>query len=151
LAPISFGPIQIRVADALIPLAAIFGWPVVVGAGLGCLAANAYYSLGWIDVILGPLANLVSAYLVFILRRRLFIACTLGALPIGFIVGGYLWLLLPPPSVFGLDLPSWAAMIVSITSSTLLATAGLGYLLLKTMARKEILEPLKLRGLRIYQ
>jgi len=30
-APISFGPIQLRVADVVIPLAMAFGWPVVAG------------------------------------------------------------------------------------------------------------------------
>jgi uncharacterized membrane protein len=29
LAPISFGPVQLRLADVLIPLAAIFGLPAV--------------------------------------------------------------------------------------------------------------------------
>lgn len=31
LAPVSFGPIQLRVADCLIPLSAILGWPVNLG------------------------------------------------------------------------------------------------------------------------
>jgi len=150
LAPISFGPVQLRVADALIPLAALFGWPVILGVGIGCLIGNAYYFLGPVDVLLGPLANIASAYIIFSLRRRPFPACVIGALPIGVVVGGYLWLFFPPPSIFELSLPVWAAMMLSITLSSLIATAGLGYMLLKALTRKEVLESLRQRGLRIH-
>jgi hypothetical protein len=150
LAPISFGPVQLRVADALIPLAALFGWPVILGVGIGCLIGNAYYFLGPVDVLLGPLANIVSAYIIFSLRRRPLLACVVGALPIGVVVGGYLWLFFPPPSIFELSLPVWAAMMLSITLSSLIATAGLGYMLLKALTRKEVLEPLRQRGLRTH-
>lgn len=150
LAPISFGPVQLRVADILIPLAALFGRPLIMGVGLGCLIGNAYYLIGMQDVLLGPLANLVSAYLIFLLRRRLFFACVVGALPIGIVVGGYLWLFFPPPSIFGLNLPVWMAMILSITISSLIAVAGLGYIILKALKRRELLESLRSLGLRIY-
>ena len=43
LAPISFGPVQLRLADILIPLAAIFGLPAVYGVTLGAFVANAYW------------------------------------------------------------------------------------------------------------
>ena len=150
LAPISFGPVQLRVADVLIPLAALFGWPTILGVSLGCLIGNAYYFLGPQDVLLGPLANLISAYLIFLLRKRPFLACVMGALPIGVVVGGYLWLFFSPPSILGLNLPVWGAMMLSITISSLIAIAGLGYLLLKALVRGGLLEPLRARGLRIY-
>jgi hypothetical protein len=150
LAPISYGPVQLRVADALMPLAALFGWPMIIGAGIGCLIGNAYYFLGLQDVLLGPLANIVSAYLIFSLRKRPLPACVIGALPIGVVVGGYLWLFFPPPSIFELNLPMWAAMMASITISSLIAIAGLGYALLKALNRKEILDILRQRGVRIY-
>jgi hypothetical protein len=76
------------------------------------------------------------------------IACVAGALPIGFIVGGYLWLFFPAPEIFG-ALPAWLGMIISITLSSLVAIAVLGYLLLSTLSRPNILNPLKSHGLRV--
>jgi hypothetical protein len=150
LAPISYGPIQLRVADCLIPLAALFGWPVISGVTIGCFLGNAYYWLGPQDVVFGTIANLVAATIIFVLRNRQFLACVLGSLPIGIIVGGYLWIFFPPPEIFGLQLPMWGAMIVSITLSTLIAVAGIGYALLKALSSSSVTDALKSRGLKIY-
>ncbi len=149
LAPISFDPVQLRVADCLIPLAALFGWPVVAGVTVGCFLGNAYYWLGPYDVVFGPIANLIAASAILLLRKRRLLACVVGALPIGVIVGGYLWLFFTPPHIFGLSLPEWAAMMVSITVSSLIATAVIGYSLLTILSRPNIVEPLKSRGLKV--
>lgn len=151
LAPISFGPVQLRLADCLIPLAALFGLPVVVGVTAGCFLGNAYWGLGSLDIALGPVANLVAASLVLLLRNRRLLACIVGALPIGVIVGGYLWMLpfITPPSIFGLSLPVWAAMMVSITISSLIAMAVIGYGLLTVLSRPSVIASLKARGLKV--
>ena len=60
LAPMSFGPVQLRFADVLIPLAAILGLPAVYGVALGAFVANAYWFMSPIDVVFGALANLVA-------------------------------------------------------------------------------------------
>jgi uncharacterized membrane protein len=150
LAPISYGPVQLRVADCLIPLAALFGWPVIAGVTVGCFLGNAYFWLGPQDVVLGTVANLVAATIIFLLRKRKFLACVLGSLPIGIIVGSYLWIFFPPPSIFGLQLPVWAAMVASITISTLIAVAGIGYALLKALSSPSVARALKSRGLKVY-
>ena len=151
LAPISYGPIQLRVADCLIPLAALFGWPVIAGVSVGCFLGNAYFWMGPQDVIFGTIANLVAATIIFMLRKRQFTACVLGSLPIGVIVGGYLWLFFGfDVDLFGLQLPVWAAMIASITISTLIVVAGIGYVILKTLSSSSIVSALKSRGLKIY-
>jgi hypothetical protein len=131
----SFGPVQLRVADCLIPLSAVLGWPAIAGVSLGALVSNAYYvsATGIIDVVLGPIANLVAAGLIFYLRRRLFPACVVGSFAVGAIVGGYLWIYFPPPEIPGLSLPAWGAMMVSITVSSLIAVAGIGYVLTKAL------------------
>ena len=147
----TYGPIQLRLADCLIALAALFGWPLVGGVTLGCVLANAYYFLGVPDVILGPIANLIAAGIVLFLRKRRLVACVAGALPIGVIVGSYLWLFFPflsPPEVLSF-LPAWAAMIVSLTISSLITVAVIGYALLLVLSRKGIIEPLKSRGLKV--
>jgi uncharacterized membrane protein len=146
--PTIYGPIQLRVADFMIALAVLFGWPLVGGVTIGCFLTNAYYFIGAPDVVLGPIANLVAASLVMFLRKRRLLACIIGALPIGLIVGGYLWLFFPPPEVLG-TLPAWAAMIASITISSLVAVAVIGYLVLSILSRPNIIEPLKSRGLKV--
>ncbi len=150
-AAFTYGPIQLRVADCLIALAALFGWPVVGGVTLGCVVTNAYIFLGAPDVILGPIANLVAASIIMVLRKRRLLACIVGALPIGVIVGGYLFLFFPflsPPEMLSF-LPAWAAMMVSITVSTLIAVAVIGYALLLVLSRKGVIEPLKSHGLKV--
>lgn len=148
LAPISFGPVQLRVADVLIPLAALFGWPVIIGVTFGCFVGNAYFWLGPIDVFVGPIANFIAATAILLLRKHRLLACVAGSLPIGLIVGSYLWLFFPPPEVFAF-LPVWAAMIVSLTMSSFIAIAVIGYLLLTALSRPGVIEPLKSRGLKV--
>jgi len=147
--PSIYGPIQLRVADCLIALSALFGWPVVVGVSIGGLLTNAYYFLAPVDVVLGPIANLVAAIIIMTFRKRRLLACIMGALPIGIIVGGYLWLFFQPPDIFGLGLPIWAAMMISITLSSWIAIAVLGYSMLTILSRTNVIEPLKSRGLKV--
>jgi len=149
--PLVSGPVQLRIADCLIALAALFGLPVVFGVTVGCVVSNVLsnlmYWLGPVDIVLGPLANFVAAGLVFLLWRRRLLACIVGALPIGFIVGGYLWLFFDAPEVLAF-MPLWLGMIVSITISSLIAVAVIGYSLLLILSRPEVIEPLKSHGLK---
>ncbi|MGD0160089.1 MAG: QueT transporter family protein [Candidatus Bathyarchaeia archaeon] len=148
--PTIYGPIQLRVADSLIALTVLFGWPVVGGVTFGCLITNAYYFLGAQDVIFGPIANLIAATVVLLLRKHRFPACVAGALPIGLIVGAYLSIFFPfltPPPVLN-ALPATAAMILSLTISSIIAIAGIGYSLLLVLSRPGIIGPLKSEGLK---
>jgi uncharacterized membrane protein len=149
--PTIYGPIQLRIADCLIALAALFGWPVVGGVTFGCLLTNAYYFLGAQDVIFGPVANLIAASVIFLLRKHKFFACVAGALPLGLVVGAYLSLFFPfltPPEVLS-ALPPIAAMVVSITISSLIAVAGIGYVLLSIIGRSSIIGSLESHGLKV--
>lgn len=76
---------------------------------------------------------MIAAYIIFRMRRRLLFACAVGSCVIGGIVGGYLWLFFPPPDILGLTLPVWLAMMLSITFSSLVAIAVLGYGLVKAL------------------
>jgi uncharacterized membrane protein len=147
--PTIYGPVQLRLADCLIPLTALLGWPIAVGVTLGCFLTNAYYFIGVQDVVFGSIANLIAAMVILLLRKHRFAACVLGALPIGLIVGSYLWLFFPPPEVLSI-LPAWVAMVVSLTISSLIVLAGIGYLLLSVLSRKGFIEPLRSRGLRVF-
>jgi hypothetical protein len=148
--PAISGPIQLRVADCLIPLTALIGWPVAVGVTVGGVLTNAYAFIGTVDIVLGPIANLAAATLVFLFRKHQLSASIVAAFPIGIIVGGgYLWWFFPPPNVFDLSLPYWVAMMISITASSLIATAVLGYSLLRILGNPSIRKPLEARGLKV--
>jgi hypothetical protein len=149
LAPVSFGPIQLRLADCLIPLAALLGWPAIAGVSLGAFLGNAYYFLGPIDVVFGAIANFIAAVIIFRLRYKLLMACIAGSTAIGLIVGGYLWTYFPPPNV-GMAMPAWLAMIVSITLSSLVAVAVIGYLVVRALASSSLKGLLQSRGIRTY-
>jgi len=144
------GPIQLRVSDFLIALSALLGLPVVIGVTVGCVAVNTFGPIGPIDIVLGSLANLIAASLVMSFRKNGLLACILGALPIGIIVGGYLWMFFPAPTELAF-LPPWIAMLISILISSLIAVAVIGYLILRTLSRPSIIEPLKSRGLKVLQ
>jgi uncharacterized membrane protein len=149
--PTVYGPVQLRIADCLIALSALLGWPVVAGVTVGCFLTNAYYFLGPVDIVFGPLANLVAASVVLLLRRRRLLACIAGSFPVGGIVGGYLWTFpfLPVPAVLGF-LPIWAGMIVSIIISSLISIAVVGYSLLSVLSRPSFIKSLKSLGLKAY-
>ncbi len=52
LAPIGYGPVQFRVAQALVGLIPIFGWPAVFGIQLGQFLGNFLSPAGVLDVVL---------------------------------------------------------------------------------------------------
>lgn len=150
--------IQLRVADCLIPLSALFGWPAILGVSIGAAVGNSSTSLafsnGFYDVAFGPLANLAAASIIYFLRRRRFAGCLLASGTIGVIVGSYVWIIFGAPSnVFSLQIPItwpvWLASVVSITASSLIAIALIGYLLLSFMSRENVLAPLRSRGLKV--
>ncbi|MDH7563621.1 MAG: QueT transporter family protein [Candidatus Bathyarchaeota archaeon] len=147
--PTIYGPVQLRVADCLIALTILLGWPVIAGVTFGCFLSNAYYFLGVVDIAFGPIANLIAATIVLLLRKRRFMACVAGALPIGIIVGGYLSIFFdfPPPEALS-AFPAVVAMVISISMSSLIAIAGIGYVLLLALSRPNVIEPLKSHGLK---
>ncbi len=146
-----YGAIQLRLADFMIALTALFGWPMIGGVTLGCLLTNGYYFLGAPDVILGPIANFIAGLVVLLLRRRRLLGCVTSAFPIGIIVGGELWYFFgfTTGSDIFMTLPGWAGMIVSVTASSIIAIGVIGYLVLSVLSRPKIIEPLKSRGLKV--
>jgi len=149
--PSIYGPVQLRLADFLIALAALLGLPVVIGVTAGCAVVNVFGPIGPIDIIFGSLANLIAASLVMSLRKYKLLACILGALPIGIIVGGgYLWMFFEVPKEL-VFLPAWIAMLISILVSSWIAITVVGYGVLRTLSRPNIIEPLKSRGLKVIE
>ena len=63
-APISYGPVQVRIAEALVVLPFIDP-SAIIGLFLGCILANIYGGLGMVDIIGGSLCTLIAAYLTY--------------------------------------------------------------------------------------
>ena len=61
-APISYGPIQVRIAEALVILPFIEP-SAIIGLFIGCILANIYGGLGMVDIIGGSFCTLIAAYL----------------------------------------------------------------------------------------
>ena len=85
----------------------------------------------------------------------------LAAFAIGIIVGGYIWIIpglreaIASLAKFLLGNealpPLWILTILSMTVSSLVAIAGIGYTLLKILSKKETLNMLKAKGFKIYE
>lgn len=140
LAPISFGPLQIRVAEALTVLPYLFS-SAVWGLWIGCFLGNVYGGLGPIDMLGGSTITLIAAYLTLYLRR--FKKPILAPLPpllcnaLG--VSAYLqFLLAPPPIAFWHlhQLPPYVLFVVTVGLGQLIACYGLGYPLLLILSKR---------------
>lgn len=142
LAGISFQLVQVRVADALIPLSIVFGWPAVIGVTLGCVISNVVSPLPsvLVDITFGAIANFFAslvAWRIGVWRRRStfpaskelvsrFLGCLTAALVVTFIVGTYLAV------VTQMELWIWW---FGIGVGSLISICGIGYSLLEILKR----------------
>ena len=117
-------PIQVRVADALLPLEIIFGMPAIIGLSLGTVVANIFGGLGFIDIIGGTVANFIAAYVAWKLCRRNKVPFIVGiacqVVIVSMIVGVYISYLFELPLIVG---------ITDIFIGTFLAVGVLGSVL----------------------
>ena len=68
-APISFGPVQLRISEALCVLP-YFTSAAIPGLFIGCIISNCFASgMIWADIMFGSLATLVAATFSYLLRR----------------------------------------------------------------------------------
>jgi len=135
LSSLSFGLAQVRIADALIPLSVIFGWPAVTGVTLGCLIGNVVSPMPSIvtDMSLGALANFVASVLAWKIAVQKrdsmisdFLGCTIATIVITFIVGTYLAILTE------MELLIWW---LGIFTGSLISINLVGYLILQFMKK----------------
>jgi len=149
LAPVSFLPLQIRFADALIPLSIIYGWPAIAGLTIGCAVSNfvagQVFFGGWtlLDVVGGSFANFIACYIGWKIclkhTRRIIIATTiLQSILISIIVGSYLWYIFGSPEYYSIHifvLPGLPAFWLSILTGSLISIVVLGNILLTALMR----------------
>lgn len=116
---VSFLLWQVRIADALLMLSTVMGWPAVVGVTLGCLIGN-FLAAPWgsallaaIDAALGSVANFIASSLAHKISRRgelryMVAAAAAEVAVISVFVGSYLRYLLL--WAFGVDIPLWLSI-----------------------------------------
>ncbi|MBI3841374.1 MAG: QueT transporter family protein [Thaumarchaeota archaeon] len=129
LGPISYGGLNFRVANALLGLVPILGWPAVIGQGLGVVLANAYspYSLDTLNAI----PSFAFAWLIWKLRKvGVFLGLTIYSVALGTSVS----LVIGYPNF---DLVY--SLLPLVTLGIFVVTAVLGYILYKAAGRSEVL------------
>ena len=109
LAPISYGPmLQFRISEALCVLP--FLCPTSMwGLFVGCLLANLYSPVGLLDIIIGPLATLLAAFLTSRARNK-WIAPLPPVIVNGAIIGFVLALTYTPDAIWQ-NLPIYAGWV----------------------------------------
>ncbi|MDI3535283.1 MAG: hypothetical protein PWQ82_1648 [Thermosediminibacterales bacterium] len=94
-APISYGPMQVRISEALTVLP--FFTPLAIpGLFLGCIAANIYGGYGIYDIIFGSLATLIAAYLTYMMPKKI-LAPLPPVIVNGIVIGAMLHFILNVP------------------------------------------------------
>lgn len=102
LSAISFGPIQLRVSEAMTLLPVI--WPeATVGLFIGCFLSNLIGGYGIIDAVVGGFATLVAGLLTHKLRGNRWLAALPPVLVNAVVIGVMLY--------FVADAPLWATML----------------------------------------
>jgi len=159
-APISNLPIQVRIADVLMPLTILFGWPVILGLGIGTVVGNfaadsltgfPSASIG-LDIVGGSLVNLLAGFLAWKIGQQSwsagnwnasrFIATIVQTALISVVVGGYLSIVFAIPLVLS---------ILSILAGEIEAINILGFMLLNIIGTSRSLEILRSWGLKIHE
>ncbi len=132
--PISYGVINLRVANVLMGLVPLIGWPAVIGQALGVFIANQPAlgdPLGPIDLV-NVVPSLVFAWIVWKLRKKsVFLGLTLYSVALGVSVSFALNFAFNLPLVVG---------IPQVTAGIFLATAVLGYALYKAVEKSGVLQ-----------
>lgn len=134
LAPLSFGAVQVRVAEALC-LLPVFGAEYIVGVVLGCFLANLLGST-IVDVVFGTLATLLACLCTYKLRKARWwgLAIPASLPPVSFnavIVGIELTVLYADP---GNSAPMWLLCVgngISVGVGELISCTVLGTALVK--------------------
>lgn len=125
LAPISFGPLQFRAAEALTVLPILF--PEAVPAlFIGVLLANIFGGLGLVDIIGGSLVTLLAAYVTYRYRHNI-IAYLSPIIFNGFLISIYLHILFA--------LPYWLTVLQILISQTMVVFL-LGYPLIYYLKKR---------------
>ena len=100
LSPLSFGPVQFRVAEALTILP-FFMPEAIPGLFIGCFLSNIAGGFGLIDIVIGSTATLAAAWLTYKMTN-IWLAALPPVLINALAVGTYLGLITDTPVVYSI-------------------------------------------------
>ena len=127
-----------RIADALIPLSMVFGWPAIIGVSIGCIIGNVVSPLPSVltDMTFGALANFLASFFAWrIIKIRglnwknVFLGFAVATITVTFIVGTYLAVLT------GVELWIWW---LGIGAGSVISIVVLGYILVQGLIRAKL-------------
>lgn len=136
LGGISYGPIQIRIADSMVAAVPLLGLPGVLGHTLGVFVSNLYSPLGPID-LLNTIPSFAMAFVVYYVYKRtrndytVIATSAAYSVVLGVTVG---WMLSAP---FNIPLP---LSITYVIIGNLAATVLIGWPLFKLLKRTGVFQ-----------
>lgn len=86
LSVLSFGPVQLRIAEAMSALALLTPW-AIPGLTIGCFLANLGSPMMVVDLPFGTLATLIATLLTYLLRKKPALAMLMPVIANGVIIG----------------------------------------------------------------
>ena len=128
IAPLSYGVMQIRFAEALVVFA-LFDPAAVYGLGAGCFIANLIGPNGIWDIVIGTLASIAGLIIIRALKKHPFAGMLFHVLINGTAIGLMLHF------VYGIDIHP-AIAILWITAGEALSCMGLGLPLLAILKKR---------------
>lgn len=99
-APISFGPMQVRIAEAM-TIFPLFTRAAIPGLFLGCMLANLFGDAMILDVIFGSIATLIGAAGGYLLRRNRWLV------PVPTVLANTVIIPFVLQRAYGIELPYW--------------------------------------------
>lgn len=133
LMPFSYGPLQVRVSEALTILPC-FTPAAIPGLFVGCFISNMVGPNGLLDMVLGSSATLLAAVCSYLLRNRPFLVPLPPVLLNGVIIGAMLFY------AYKVPMPLYAC-ILWVAAGELIACYLLGYPLIRLLKKyKKIFE-----------
>jgi uncharacterized membrane protein len=135
LAPLSYGPVQIRLSECM-TLLAFYNRKLIPGLTIGCLLANIGSPYGLPDMVIGTAATFMGLYTMRYCHNLL-TASLMPVLSNGILIGLELWLLAQlPPRV------SVIMTMLYIGLGELLSVTLLGSLVIQLLLKNDVLNKL---------
>lgn len=130
---ISYGVVNLRVANVLVGLIPLIGWPAILGQALGVFIGNTVSTLGPIDLI-NVVPSFVFSWILWKARKTsVFLGLALYSVALGVTVSialGYVGFLISP----------WYLGFAYVLSGIFLMTAVLGYAFYRAVEKLGILQ-----------
>lgn len=133
--PISFGAIQVRIAEALCILP-LFDDMAIVSISVGCFLSNILLS-GAIDAIFGTLATFIGLLLIKFIKVNNFAVKMLPTVLSNAIIIPFVLRF-----AFGETMPLWL-LAISIAAGEIVSVYGLGYILYEALKKSNLMNKYK--------